>query len=949
MEPAATGAFTGLHAKIRHLLGEIDITEATIAQERAIPTILSGKHTLLLAPTGYGKTEAALLPVLDRYFDALDEYARLKRPVPSGIKILYITPLRALNRDMLKRVTEWAQYLGITVGVRHSDTSAGERRKQALRPPDLLITTPETLQIAFFGKRLRENMKTVRWVVLDEIHELATSERGYQLAVALERLEEIVKKTVDEPYHGFQRIGLSATVGNPPAIAKLLGGADRDVEIVEVHVDKKIEIRVEHPHPNADDKTVAAQVLASSHQAAVLRRLKVLLGEARSALVFSNTRDGTELLGSRFTLYAPEVPIGVHHGSLSRDIRIEAEEQYKDGALRALFCTSSLELGIDVGTTDLVVQNSSPRSVERLLQRVGRSGHAAGRTSRGVVLAQSGEDAAESAVIARRALARELDALEIREAPLAVLANQLIHLTVEYGDLEVDFAFDLLRRSGPFSSLARERLLAVLRQLDGQGSILFKEAEGTFSKRAASRRYFLDHISMIPDHHTFKVVDAASRRTVGTLDEDFVVSFIEAGNQFIMKGRTWGVVELQEDAVLVRESEQLGAIPSWVGEDLPVPWSVAREVGYLRRMVEEDRREEARRRYPMDEEAWKAFMDEVRAQTEKKLAVPHDARITIEVAQRICVVNVCGGTRVNEALGRLLSALVSQRTGEAVSVQIDAYRIVLEGRAGAVDPTVVETVLREIDPEQIEPLLRVVLRNANFLKYYLVAAARKFGALGKKLDAQKFSLRRLLDLYRTQPLFDEAIERVLWERMDCAHLAVALRELKAGRVEVVRQKLSPLGALGRAKEERLLSPERPEPALLETVKRRLEDSSILLTCINCGHTKEARSGSVSARPECGKCGSILLAPLAKYERDVARLVKKKNRSRDEETLLRRATREAHLVATYGKRAVLALAGRGVGPETASRILAHQREHETDFLRDVLAAEVQYARTRSFWD
>lgn len=947
--PPEPGAFAPLHPQVLHLLRQLDFLEATVAQERAIPTILSGAHTLLIAPTGYGKTEAALLPVLDRYFSALDAYAAQKRPIPSGIKILYITPLRALNRDMLKRVQEWARYLHISVGVRHSDTSAGERRAQALRPPDLLITTPETLQVQFFGKRLRENLKTVRWVIVDEVHELATSERGYQLAVALERLEEIVKRTSEEePYNGFQRIGLSATVGNPPAIARLLAGSEREAEIVEVHVDKRIEIQVEHPHPDADDRTVAANVLASPHQAAVLRRLKDLLTGSRSTLVFSNTRDGTELLGSRFRLYAPDVPIGVHHGSLARDMRIEAEELYKNAAVRALFCTSSLELGIDVGTTDLVVQNSSPRSVERLLQRVGRSGHAAGRTSRGVVLAQSGEDAAEAAVIARRALRRELDPLEIRTAPLAVLANQLIHLTVEYPRLEVDFVLDLLRRAAPFAGLTRDRLTAVLTQLQGQGSLDYNAREGTFGRRAASRRYFLDHISMIPDQRTYKVVDAATRRTVGTLDEDFVVSFVEPGNQFIMRGHTWGVLELQEDAVLVRESEQLGAIPSWVGEDLPVPWSVAREVGYLRRMVEEDRREEARARYPFDEAAWRAFMDEVLAQTGKKLAVPTDRRITIESAPRIVIVNACWGTRVNEALGRLLAALVGQRTGQAVTATNDAYRVVLESHAG-LDPAVVESVLREIDPESLEALMRIVLRNATFLKYYLVHVARKFGALGKKLDAQRFSLRRLLDLYRSQPLFEEAIDKVLWERMDLPHLAEALRELRTGAVTAVRQRLSPLGALGRSKEERLLSPERPEPALLDSVKRRLEESKILLTCVNCGHSRETRTGAVPKRPECGSCASILLAPLGAHERDVARLVRKKNRTPDEETLVKRAVREAHLVATYGKRAVLALAGRGVGPETAARLLAHQREHETDFLRDVLAAEVQYARTRSFWD
>lgn len=943
--------FSKLHAKILELLRTLDFQEATEAQKRAIPAIVSGAHTLLLAPTGYGKTEAALLPIFDNYLRALDAYAEQKRPVPRGVKILYVTPLRALNRDLLKRLTEWTHVLGFSLGVRHSDTTTAERRRQALQPPDVLITTPESLQISFSGRRLRENLRTVRWVVVDEIHELASSDRGYQLAVALERLEEVVKpnrRELEDVPSGFQRIGLSATVGSPKAISRMLGGAERPVEIVEVHVEKRIEIRVEHPHPEAGDRRVAADVLATPHQAAVLRRLKELILSARSTLVFSNTRDGAELLSSRMRLYAPDLPVGVHHGSLARDMRIEAEEQYKDGALRALVCTSSLELGIDVGTTDLVVQNSSPRGVERMLQRVGRSGHAAGRTSVGVVLAVSGEDAAEAAVIARRALARELDPLEARPAPLAVLANQLIHLTIEYRDVAVDFAHQLLARSAPFADLTRDRMMQVLQQLQGQGTLALDEHEGTFGRRASSRRYFLEHISMIPDEQTFRVVDATSRRVVGTLDEDFVLGFVEAGSQFIMRGRTWRVVEVQEEAILVSESDTLGALPSWVGEDLPVPWSVAREVGGLRRLLDEGRPDEARKRYAMDEGAWQAFREELDAQTAKKLAIPTDLRLTIEAAPHLVVVNVCWGTRVNEALARLLAALLSQRTGDVVVGQSDAYRVLLESRAG-LDAGVVETVLREIDPATVDALLRVILKNSSFMKYYLLHVGRKFGALARHIEPHQFSLRRLLDLYRSQPLYDEAVEKVLWERMDAPHLRAGLEELRDGHLTIVRQKLSPLGTLGRSKEERLLSTERPEPALLEAVKKRLEEAHVLLACANCGHTRETRAGLVSARPACSACASILLVPLGKYERDVARLLKKNERTEDEERLVRRAIREAHLVGTYGKRAVLALAGRGVGPETASRILAHQRAHETDFLRDVLAAEIQYAKTRSFWD
>jgi ATP-dependent helicase Lhr and Lhr-like helicase len=944
----AESAFHFLHPELQKLLAELEFAEATDAQKRALPAIESGSHTLLIAPTGYGKTEAAMLPILDNFLRARDAYHAQKKPMPAGVKILYITPLRALNRDLLNRLKEWSQLLGFEIGARHSDTGQAERRKQSLHPPDLLITTPETLQIMFSGRVLRANLKTVRWVVIDEIHELASSERGYQLSVALERLEEVVKPNSDGIPSGFQRVGLSATVGSPDAVARVLVGPKRKVDVVEVRADKKITLSVELPIVSPGDEPLAAQILAAPQQAALLRRLRTLVDGSRSTLVFSNTRDGAELLGSRFHLFDPAFPVGVHHGSLSRDTRIEAEEAYKDGALRALICTSSLELGIDVGTTDLVVQVSSPRGIERLLQRVGRSGHIAHGTSRGVVLANGGEDAAEAAVIARRALERALEPIELRKSPLAVLANQLVHMSIEHMEVAVDRALIILNRSAPYEHLTREQITAVLLQLHGQGTIALDPDKSKFRRRGSSRRYFIENVSMIPDEKTFRVVDVAGRRTVGTLDEDFVLGFMEPTAQFIMRGRTWTVVEVQDDAILVREAESLGAIPSWQGEDLPVPWSVAREVGTLRRLVASDRLDEVRATYSLNEAAIAAFKTEVDANRRKGLAVPSDEILTIEAGNRLVILNTCFGTRTNEAVGRALAALLAQRTGDVVSSTSDAYRIFLESRV-TLKLELVREVLLSIDPDTVESLLRLILKGSTFVKYYMVQVARKFGALGRSVDAQKFSLRRLLDLYKTQPLYEEAIDRLVWERMDVPHTAEALRLIRSGKLELVDQRVSPLGMLGRHNEAKQLSPERAEPSILQTLKKRLEDSKVFLTCVVCGHARETRAGDLPKSPRCGLCSSIMLAPLGKYEKDVVRLLKKQGRSDDEERLLGRMKQEAHLVATYGKQAVLALAGRGVGPETAARILGRLRDDEIGFLRDVLAAEINYARTRSFWD
>lgn len=954
MNPDAI-AFEALHPKLRSLLAELDFDEATAAQKEAIPAIDSGDHVLLIAPTGYGKTEAALLPVFDEFLRARDAYRDQGKDLPAGFKILYVTPLRALNRDMLRRVERWGKTLDVAVGVRHSDTTQAERRKQATNPPDLLITTPETVQLLFTGHRLRGALETVRWLVVDEIHELAASERGYQFAVAMERIEEVLREAREEDPpsaatpSGFQRVGLSATVGNPHTIARLLGGPSRPVRIVQVQVDKRIDIRVEHPRPTSDDRVTAARVSATSEQTALLRRTAELIRDHHATLVFSNTRDGAELLGSRLHLYDPDLPVSVHHGSLSREARLEAEEAYKDAALKALICTSSLELGIDVGRTDLVIQNGSPRGVERMVQRVGRAGHRTGETSHGVVLATSGEDAAEAAVIARRAMGKRLEPVQLRDNPLGVLANQLLHMAVEHQEVPIDHAHRILNRTAPFAGLTRDLLDRTVRQLETQGLLFPDWDRRVYSGRATSRRYMIDNVGMIPDEKTFRVVETTRRAVVGTLDEDFVLSYIEPGARFIMRGRTWDVLEMQDDAVLVAEGEALGAIPSWQGQDLPVPWSVAQEVGAMRRAIAEGRRDRMADEYPLDPDALDAFEREVRRNTDKGLALADDQTLVLEAGDRIVILNACFGTRANQTLGRLLEALVAQRLGQGVQLTTDSYRIILESSRGGLRAGIVEETLRELDPETLEELLRVIIRNSNFLRYHLLHVARKFGAVARDLDPHRFSMRRFLESYRDMPLFDEAIERVLFETMDVDHLRKALGALADGRLTIVNQKLSAVGRLGIEKERRMLSPSEEEPSILRALKERLGQAKRVLVCVACGRTRTTTVDRTPKRPECASCGAIMLAPLHPNERGVAGLIKKKQRTEDEQKRVQRAVAAANLVAIYGRDAVLAMAGRGVGPDTAARILRKQHDEEAGLLRDILAAEVQYAKTRRFWD
>ena len=577
--------FDLLDPRIHAFLSTRGIHKPTEPQSKAIPEVLNGNNVLLIAPTGLGKTEAALLPIFHEYLNAKEHHQQQHK----GISILYITPLRALNRDMLHRTFDWAKTLGVSIAVRHGDTPQSERAKQSHTPPDMLITTPETLQILFTGRRLRSHLRAVRWVVVDEVHELATDERGTQLAVALERLEEAVKETTG----GFQRVGLSATVGLPEEVAKFLGGCNtkgfRPVTILEVDVTKHIDLRVEMPSQTPGDITLAHRLSIEPMSAALLRRCKELIQAHVSTLLFINTRDGAEILASRFHQWDPESTIGVHHGSLSKLARVEAEDAFKKGQLKSLICTSSLELGIDVGDTDYVIQYNSPREVTRIVQRVGRSGHRVGRTSQGVILATNPEDLAESLAIGRRALAGELEHAPIRMNPLSVLTNQIISLALEYGRIPEEKAFEIITRAYSFHTLSHEMFTMLSNQLRDHRMIWIEEEAGhrVLTKKMNSRTYFLDNISMIPDEVTYPVIDISTRKAIGTLDESFVLSAGFEGEKFILRGRPWVIVKREENHILVSQVKEIGAVPSWAGEEIPIPFEVAQEVGILRRCASE--------------------------------------------------------------------------------------------------------------------------------------------------------------------------------------------------------------------------------------------------------------------------------------------------------------------------------------------------------------------------
>ncbi len=933
-----------LNARLQEALAKQDFTSPTEPQVKTIPVVLAGEHVLLIAPTGSGKTESAVLPVFNAIMQKKEEQRR-------GISVLYITPLRALNRDMLSRLEWWGLELGIRVAVRHGDTTAYERQKQSLKPPDFLVTTPETLQIMLTGKRLRNNLRTVTHVIIDEVHELASSKRGAQLSIALERLVEVCGE--------FRRIGLSATVGRPDEVARFLAGTQRTAHLVEVSLVKQLDFNVICPKPASEDEASSRKLMCSPETASHLKVISEIVEKHRSTLIFVNTREAAEMLGSRFRMLG--LPIGVHHGSLSKEARIEAENNFKGGVLRGLICTSSMELGIDIGDVDHVIQYMSPRQVTRLIQRVGRSGHWVGERSSGTIITMGADDAAESSVITRRAKAGEIETIELHENSADTIANQVCGMALDFREVPVEKILAIIKRAYPFRALKTEMLRAVIKQLVDTRLVWFDDDK--VGRKQKTLQYFFENLSMIPDEKRFEIFDIVSGKTVGALDEVFVADFAKPGAVFIAKGEMWRIIEVITERSMIKVEpirDPGGEIPNWSGEEIPVPYEVAKEVGGIRKGIMEKLEtgdsadkiiEGYRKDYPADRVAAGEILELMQKQRKAGLIAPTDDTAVVEQEGTSIIINICGGHRVNETLGRALTSLLAARFGASVAMEIDPYRIRLE-LPRMFHAERIKEMLMSTSPEHIEPIIEMTLKNTMLLKWKMVHVARKFGALSRDVDYERISMKKLLDVFEHTPMYDEAVREIFHDKLDIGRAKNVLESIQKGGVKLVVQRVSPIGEAGFMGGRELMAPERADSSIIMALKSRIMDDHVILFCLNC---KKWKSSTVVKRvpekPECPLCNSRLIAALKPWEEEEIKLVRKpeKEKTEDERKRTARVYRNANLVLSQGKTAAIALASRGVGPETAARVIRKMREDEEEFYRDILIAERNYAKTKRFWE
>ncbi len=796
---------------------------------------------------------------------------------------------------------------------------------------------------------------------------MADSKRGSQLSLALERLRWVTGRE-------FQLIGLSATIGSPKRVAQFLVGNGRDVEIVRVPVARLMRLKILFPKPKSEDYELASMLFTRPEVAARLRIIRKFLEKQKSVLLFTNTRAISEVLASRFKVWDIDFPISIHHGSLAKPSRIAAERGLKSGELRGLVATSSLELGIDIGRIDMVIQYMSPRQVTRLIQRVGRSGHRIGRIARGIIITMDSDDTLEAMAIARMAGEEDLEPVEIPHKPYDALAHQIIGLLMKKKRWYFYEIYDLFRHAYPYADLTVEDVQKVLTYMHQRfprlAWVSFEDQLAIKPRRTkAMYEYYFENLSMIPAEKKYLVVDETSDSAVGVLDEAFVAEYGKPNVKFIIRGTPWKILNVVGDHIYVKPvDDPTGAIPSWVGEEIPVPFMVAQEVGRIRGRVEEqikagvepgDIAVQLAKEYPADRDTILRALAETVEHVRKGYPVPSDRRVLVEDWEDFVIVHVHFGSLTNRALAQLFGHVLSEEFGAGVAVQHDPYRIFVQtgGQANAERVVALFDELSQLSELAVRDLLAKSAVRTGIFKRRMVHVARRFGALKRWVDFSKVSLSRLMKSFEGTAIYDEALKEVFTKDLDLERLARILGEVRSGEVEVVKLdtggEATPVARVGIEKvsmKTDLIQPERMKRILIESTRARLLNEVRTFVCCSCwDYLEMLRVKDLPERPICPRCGSGRLGVLRRGEDQVLSLVEKKDEklTKTEEKIKEWAAKTAGLVDRFGLPAVVALCGRRLKTADVEAVLKKEKVLSDKFFELVIEAE-RNALKRRFW-
>ncbi len=723
----------------------------TDAQHRALPHLLNRGSLLLMSPTGSGKTLAAFLPVLQELGDT-------DQAPPDGIYCVYVSPLRALAYDIQKNVLQPIRELGwesqIRVGLRSSDTLPAERAKQKRNPPHILVTTPESLAILLAQPAWDSALQNVRWMIVDEIHALASGARGAHLSLSMERLEHLVAKSGSP---SLVRVGLSATAAPATELAQWLVGADRHCAIEQASDIKELKVSVysplrKNPYP-------AAGYTGSR----LMSELAGIVQRSQSLLIFTNTRSGAEQIGIELKRLLPKIAdkIETHHSSVDRNLRLEIEDRLKEGELRAVVCSTSLEMGIDIGQIDCVVMVSAPKGVSRAIQRIGRSGHQSGALSTGILMATNIGDLAECVATATLVRRGCLDPVRLPDAPLDVLAQHLVGIALS-ANFTPEEGWQLIRRAHPYRNLSRNTFDSVIEYLEGGGRSLRKQYTDVFGKirinedgkletpNAKVGREYLVNIGTIPAEGMVRVL--AGRKRLGEVEESFIKR-LQTGDLFVIGGKLVRLEKtgVQEAKVRIVPSG-LPTVPRWNAHKMPLASGVAREVIALRTAVDQQLSKNAPaelcdwlvEHYEISKVNAEALVNQFQAQRRISV-IPISGLLLIEHYHdghlHHFFIHSLIGRSANDALSRLIAFRVQAGGGGNAMVTIDDYGFLL---TLAQDPAWDVPFWQKLfSPDEAAEQLRKALQGSQLVKWQFRGVAQTGLMVPRNLPGKERQLKQL--------------------------------------------------------------------------------------------------------------------------------------------------------------------------------------------------------------
>ena len=896
----------------------------TKIQKISYPVISRKQNCLLVAPTGSGKTEASLIPILS-LLDSERE-RNIEFVQDSAIFVLYITPLRALNNDVHRRIIDYAKKRNLDAQIRHGDTSRIAKQKMVKKPPHILITTPESLGIILTQEKFKAFLKHLRWVVIDEVHELIGNERGTHLTVSLERLQKLSS-------HDLVRIGLSATIGNLKEAANFISGTNRKCSILVDNTIRNYDIDVKYLKGSISN---AAKFVFD-----YLKDNKI----TGSVLLFTNTRDEAEYIGTTIR-NQNKIPIEVHHGSLSRETREETEEKLRQGLDGIVVCTSSLELGLDIGSVELVIHYGSSKQVSKLVQRIGRSRHTNYKSAKGLIIANSGDDELECLSIINRMKNRSIETQNTHTNSLDVVAHHLVGFVMSTSEPKnLGEVYQIITGAYPFRELTFSDLEQCAVLLDSFRIIKYDPENQTYARRIKSYKYYFENISTIPNIVKFEVIDVIRKKRIGTLDQQFIGEFGERGNVFILKGTQWRIVSVDENKLQVNVEQVFGSpinIPHWVGEMIPVDYETAAQVGELRNKA-------------LVDNSLKLESD-IKNTLRKIPVVPDSKNIVIEnvLSKNAVVIHSTFGTKINNTLSSLFSTFLASYVGHLVETKSDPYRILLSSSVRLSKGNIEKILYDEYD---VETILITSLTNTYNLNWRVWTVSKRFGLVDKNAIYDKRMARFIYDRYSKTPISKESLRELIHDKFDVQSTQELLQKIRNKEISIHWLDLTSFSPLANSIIEHHTksssSPLSIERGVLELIKERLEKTKHRLICIRCGKWERlVETREIVDSISCKKCGSRLITTTFSSDYELTKIILNKLKgseiNSEQNHKFERAWKTASLINNFGKKAITVLSGYGIGVETAARILRNYVDDE-NLYKNIYDAERQYVTNRGFWN